>query len=51
MDDNPLYVFDYEVYEDDAIGKGVMSQYSVPDLFPEDLFSVVNGDEEYPAYR
>ena len=49
-DDTPLYVFDAEVYGD-KIGKEVMTQYSVPKMFGEDLFQLVEGEPGYPSYR
>lgn len=57
MDDKPLYVFDYAVYEDEVFGQHLMSQYEVPDLFPDDLFQVVKNvtgvrpDDYYPGHR
>ncbi|CAN0387579.1 unnamed protein product, partial [Scytosiphon promiscuus] len=49
-DDTPLYVFNPVVY-DDKYGKDVMTQYSVPKMFSEDLFQLVQGEPGYPSYR
>ena len=45
-----MYVFDHTVYDDEH-GKNVMSQYSVPEMFGEDLFQLVQGEPGYPSYR
>eukprot|EP00752_Nemacystus_decipiens_P001866 g1797.t2 len=52
-DDSPLYVFDWTVYKDDKVGREVMAQYSVPSVFEEDLFQLLEEHQhpEYPSYR
>lgn len=52
MDDTPLYVFDWVVY-DDEIGREAMAEYRVPSVFEEDLFQLVDERQQpdYPAYR
>lgn len=52
MDDVPLYVFDWAVY-DDKIGREAMAEYRVPPVFEEDLFQLLeeHQHEDYPSYR
>ena len=45
-----MYVFDHLVY-DSEIGKTLMAQYTVPDIFSEDLWQLAKGDKNYPPYR
>eukprot|EP01033_Poteriospumella_lacustris_P009713 gene9713-6951_t len=49
QDDSPLYIFDanYDEYDD---SKAILSDYAVPSLFPEDLFSLI-GEKRRPPYR
>ena len=48
-DDSPLYVFD-STFDDDEVAKSILDAYSVPHLFPDDLFSLV-GEKRRPPYR
>ncbi|CAN0143016.1 unnamed protein product [Ascophyllum nodosum] len=49
-DDDPMLVFDDFIYNDE-IGKTLMAQYTVPDIFSEDLWQLAKGHKNYPAYR
>lgn len=48
-DDSPLYVFDSR-FDEDRTAKVLLTDYSVPSYFPEDLFSLV-GERRRPPYR
>jgi histone arginine demethylase JMJD6 len=48
-DDSPLYIFD-GTYGDRTTSKQLLDQYSVPHLFPEDIFGLV-GERRRPPYR
>lgn len=48
-DDSPLYIFD-GTYGDRTASKSILEQYSVPQLFPEDIFGLV-GERRRPPYR
>jgi hypothetical protein len=48
-DDSPLYIFD-GTYGDRSSRKAILGQYSVPHLFPEDIFGLV-GERRRPPYR
>lgn len=48
-DDSPLYIFD-GTYGDRTATKAILGQYSVPHLFPEDIFGLV-GNRRRPPYR
>ena len=45
-----MFVFDDFIYNDE-IGKTLMAQYTVPDIFSEDLWQLAKGHKNYPAYR
>ncbi|CAM9615952.1 unnamed protein product, partial [Sphacelaria rigidula] len=47
-DDSPLYVFDTN-FANDTQGRKMTREYSVPDLFPEDLFACM--EERRPPFR
>lgn len=51
IDDDPLYVFDPLVYDDEDGGRDLMSQYAPPNLFTEDLFQLAKGHPDYPNFR
>ncbi|RZC87778.1 hypothetical protein C5167_028230 [Papaver somniferum] len=46
-DEDPLYIFDDKFGE---VAPGLLNDYSVPHLFQEDLFDVLDGDQR-PPYR
>ena len=48
-DDSPLYVFD-SMWADSSRVCEILSDYAVPHLFPDDLFSAV-GESRRPPYR
>lgn len=48
-DDSPLYIFD-GTYGDRSGSRELLQQYSVPHLFPEDIFGLV-GERRRPPYR
>lgn len=48
-DDSPLYIFDSH-FDDYDVSKGLLGDFSVPDYFPDDLFSLV-GERRRPPYR
>eukprot|EP01138_Halocafeteria_seosinensis_P003698 gb/GECG01003779.1/.p1 GENE.gb/GECG01003779.1/~~gb/GECG01003779.1/.p1 ORF type:complete len:432 (+),score=35.55 gb/GECG01003779.1/:1-1296(+) len=48
-DDSPMYIFDSS-FDDDSKAQGILSEYSVPVYFNDDLFSLV-GERKRPPYR
>ena len=48
-DDSPLYVFDSS-FDEDSVGKSMLSSFEVPFYFRDDLFSLV-GEARRPPYR
>lgn len=48
-DDSPLYIFDSS-FEDDKTAKSILSDYTVPSYFREDLFGLVS-ESRRPPYR
>lgn len=48
-DDSPLYLFD-TYFELDELSAELLSHYSVPSYFPEDLLNLLDPDER-PSYR
>jgi len=47
--DSPLYVFDSR-FVDNAVSKRLLTEFSVPSYFPDDLFGLV-GERRRPPYR
>ena len=48
-DDSPMYIFD-STFDEDKRAKTLLSSYSVPEYFNEDLFRLV-GESRRPPYR
>ena len=48
-DDSPLYIFDSS-FDEDGVGQRMLSSFTVPPYFRDDLFSLV-GEARRPPYR